>query len=262
MYKHHEESIEKLIEYFRDKEGIISVILGGSVAKGLERVDSDIDAMIVVTDEKFEELKSLNRATEVIRGHCTYEAGYFDIKYMTIDYLEVAAKKGSEPTRNSFVKSRVIYGDNETVHRCVEEIPVFQKCEKDDKMLSFYSALRLSSGYLWNSSKDNPYLRTRSAADTVLFGIRLILQENEVLFPCHKSLFIALDRAEKKPEGIEEKAKKFLAELTEETKADFVNTVLDFIEYVPPTEYSKVLSRFVDDSEKWWFYDSPNIYEW
>ena len=34
MYKHHEESLERLIEYFSDKEEVIAVIFGGSVAKG------------------------------------------------------------------------------------------------------------------------------------------------------------------------------------------------------------------------------------
>ena len=51
MYKHHEESLERLIEYFSDKEEVIAVIFGGSVAKGCERPDSDLDAMIVVTQE-------------------------------------------------------------------------------------------------------------------------------------------------------------------------------------------------------------------
>ncbi len=262
MYKHHEESIQKLIEYFKDMDGLISIILGGSVAKGLERVDSDIDAMIVVTDKKFEELISQNRETETVKGHCTYEEGYFDIKYMTLSYMETAARKGSEPTRNAFVKSRVIWGDNPDVLKYVEEIPVFQKSEKEEKLFSFYAALKLSSGYLWNSSKDIPYLRVRSAADTVLFGLRLILQENEILFPCHKSLFIALSRAERKPKDIDKIANQFLTDLTQESRDLFVNTVLDFIDYVPPENHAKVLSRFVLDSEKWWFYDRPNFYEW
>ena len=51
MYKHHEESLENLKKYFRDKEEVIALIFGGSVAKGCERPDSDLDAMVVITDE-------------------------------------------------------------------------------------------------------------------------------------------------------------------------------------------------------------------
>ena len=38
MYKHHEESIENMKEHFR-KQGTIALILTGSVAKGMERMD-------------------------------------------------------------------------------------------------------------------------------------------------------------------------------------------------------------------------------
>lgn len=46
MYKHHEESLENLKQYFSDREEVIALIFGGSVAKGCERPDSDLDAMV------------------------------------------------------------------------------------------------------------------------------------------------------------------------------------------------------------------------
>lgn len=78
MYKHHEESIEKLKEYFLPMKGMIAIVLDGSIVKGNERPDSDIDALIVVTEETYAELAAQNRLAEVIPGHCTYEGGYFD----------------------------------------------------------------------------------------------------------------------------------------------------------------------------------------
>ena len=53
MYKHHEESLENLKNYFSDREEVIALIFGGSVAKGCERPDSDLDAMVVVTDKDY-----------------------------------------------------------------------------------------------------------------------------------------------------------------------------------------------------------------
>jgi len=47
-------------------------------------------------------------------------------------------------------------------------------------MLSFYAAFNLNYGYFWSVSKDNAYLRIRVASDIVLFGLRLILQNNEL----------------------------------------------------------------------------------
>ena len=49
MYQHHLDSIEKMKEYFRPTEGIIALVLGGSVAKGNERPDSDLDALVILT---------------------------------------------------------------------------------------------------------------------------------------------------------------------------------------------------------------------
>lgn len=80
MLQHHIESAQKLREYFEGQDGVIAVVLDGSTVKGNARPDSDIDAIIVVTEEKYAELAAQNKLAEVIPGHCTYEGGYFDIK--------------------------------------------------------------------------------------------------------------------------------------------------------------------------------------
>jgi len=262
MLEHHKKSVENLIEYFKNDSNVISVVLGGSVAKGRERADSDIDAIIVVTDSRYTALEKENRLSECIYGHCTYENGYFDIKYTTVKYLRALAKRGSEPSRNALGSSKCVFGENKEVIRLIERIPCFQKQEKNDKMLSFYAALNLNNGYFWSVSSGNLYLRIRAASDIVLFGLRLILQNNEVLFPCHKALLETIENLENKPDGIIEKADKFLCCLTEDTKNDFVNTVLNFIDYTPPEDYAEILTRFVDDNELWWYKERPNIAEW
>ena len=66
MYLHHQESVEKLLEYFRPDPDVTAIILGGSVAKGLERSDSDIDAIIVVTEERYAALAAENRLDLVV----------------------------------------------------------------------------------------------------------------------------------------------------------------------------------------------------
>ena len=69
MYRHHEESLENLKQYFSDREEVIALIFGGSVAKGCERPDSDLDAMVVVTDAAYALLAQHNRTAETIEGH-------------------------------------------------------------------------------------------------------------------------------------------------------------------------------------------------
>lgn len=262
MLEHHRQSIENLIGYFKEDAEVVAVILGGSVAKGCERADSDIDAIVVVTESRYAALAKDNRLSECIQGYCPYENGYFDIKYCTEAYLKTLARKGSEPSRNAFLSSKCLFAHNPEVADLIENIPVFQKREKAEKMLSFYSAFNLNYGYFWSCSSDNPYLRTRTVADIILFGFRLLLQENEVLFPCHKALLQTVARLENKPKDILEKANELLSHPSDETKNDFVRGILDSIEYAPPKDLSAVLTRFIDDNELWWYKQRPVIAEW
>lgn len=262
MLKHHEESIQNLIDYFKKDKDVVSIILGGSVAKGCERADSDIDAIVIVTQEKYNLLEKENKLSECIFGYCTYENGYFDIKYSTMEYLKQLSIRGSEPSRNALVGSKCVFGDNNKIQTLICEISKFQIKEKPEKMLSFYSAFNLNYGYFWGVSSNNPYLRLKVCSDIVLFGLRLILQNNEVLFPCHKSLLDTIKKLSCKPQNIISLTNNFIASPNEDTKNEFVNAVLEFIEYAPPKNYDEVLTRFIDDNELWWYKKRPVIAEW
>ena len=262
MRKHHEEAVAKLSEYFRDDLGVLAVILGGSVAKGLEHPKSDIDAMVAVTDARYAELARDGRLAECVWGVCGYEGGYFDIKYCDRDYLASAAARGSEPTRNAFVKARCLWSRDPSIEELVPKIGVFQDGEAAEKMSSFHAAFTLNHGYLWSVSAENRYLRVRAASDIALFGCRMLLQEARVLFPCHKALMDAVGGLARKPDGIEAKADRMLRTFDDDAKNDFVSSILGFIEYRPPEEFDPILTRFVRDHEQWWWKERPVIAEW
>ncbi len=262
MYPHHETSIEKLKDYFASDTDVLALAVGGSVAKGLARADSDIDALVIVTEPRYARLAEENRLSECIFGHCTYEGGYFDLKYFTLPFLRAAAQRGSEPTRNQFAKARLVACHSAEIERLIPQIGVFQQSEKDEKMASFYAALALYAGYFWHSSKTNPYLRVRCAADILLFGYRLLLQENGVLFPSHKALLQTVAALPNKPEGIVAKGERVLAEMSDEAVKDFDDAIRGFIAYQPPKNWAQVLTRFVDDNELWWYKNRPFLAEW
>jgi len=262
MYCHHARSIDNLKKCFTKDKEVLSIILGGSVAKGTARADSDIDAIIVVSDGRYRELERESRLCECIMGHCTYEGGYFDIKYCTVAFLESVAVNGSEPSRNAFLGSCCIYSSDPAIPLLLSKIPVFQIGLKADKMLSFYSAFNLNYGYFWGASSGNPYLRARAATDIVLFGYRMLLQEREVLFPSQKGLLHAMEELEQKPEGIVEKGNLLLSRMDDSSKDSFVSSILEFIKYHPPADYNEVLTRYIDDNELWWYKQRPLIAEW
>lgn len=265
MYKHHEESIKCLVDYFKDDDEVLAVILDGSVAKGCARPDSDIDAMIVVTPERLARQIAQNRHTECISGYCTYEGGYFDLKYCDKNYLEAAAQGASEPTRSAFEGAVCEFSRDTEIPPMVAKIGVFQKQEAADKMLSFYSAYNINRGYFWDMSRDeldNRFLRVEAAANIVLYGLRMLLEENEVFFPCQKSLFKAVSRLEINTQKLLGLANTLLEKQDDKSKLDFEAELAKLLLYCPPSDNAELLTRFVDDNEQWWYRPRPNVPEW
>ena len=267
MYPHHEESIQNLIKYFKDQDGVTAIILGGSIAKGRERPDSDVDAMIVLTPERYQEHEQKGLVTEAIFGHCTYEGGYFDVKYYDKNFLKIVAEKGTEPARSAFTGSRCLYTVDDEIPDLIAKIVAYPTALKEDKMLSFYSAVTLYNGYFWylathNYEKNNYYYKIRTATEIVLYCFRLLLADAEALFPSQRDLCRAVDSLSRKPDHIVEKSERFLRTLDDESRKDFVDSVLNFIQYKPKEDYMLQCSRFVDDNELWWYKHRPMIAEW
>lgn len=262
MYQHHKTSIENLIAYFKPRKEVLAVVLGGSVAKGCERPDSDVDAMVIITPDAYAKRKETNTTVETIHGHCTYENGYFDVKYMTKEYLLEAAEKASEPTRNSFIKSRVLYAHDSEIEAILNRIPVFQKQEKEDKMKSFYSNFSLNYHYFLKDCKPEGYMRMRCISEIIYSIYRMVLQENEVLFPCNRRLEETVEALENRPADLVALGKQLALTQTDELADAFVNAYLSWSSYPLPTDSSQILSRYAADFEQWWRVPRPLVNEW
>lgn len=262
MYKHHEESLENLKNYFSGREEVIALIFGGSVAKGCERPDSDLDAMVVVTEENYAQRVKNHTAVETISGHCTYDGGYFDVKYMTKNFLCDAAEKGSEPARNAFLGARVLFTKDDEIPALVAKIPVFQKEEKEDKMLSFYADFWLNYYYFLQACPVDGYMKLHAVGEVIYSVYRMVLQENEILFPCNR-------RLEEFVEKISDQTGKLVAfgkaaahsQKIEDVKV-FVEYFLEILRWEIPTDISGVLSCYTADFEQWWRIPRPNVNEW
>lgn len=261
MYQHHIDSIEKMKAYYAGKEGLIALVLGGSVAKGNERPDSDLDGMLIVTDEEYERRKAMGKTAECIVGECTYEGGYFDMKYMTKDYIKAAAANASEPTRNSFIGARVLFSSDPEIDELVPKIGVFQTQERDDKMLSFYGAYLLNHNYFIRSCKVDGYMRTHVVGEIIYSIYRMILQENEILFPCNRRLEETVAKCAMKPDNIIELGRKAAKGMDDESIEIFAKAYLSWTKY-PLPEKSAAHSRYVTDYEQWWYTPRPLVNEW
>lgn len=261
MYKHHEQSIENMKKYFR-KQGVIALILAGSVAKGTERPDSDLDGIVILSEEEYAKKEKNHTTTETIDGLCTYEGGYFDIKYMTKQYLKDLAEKGSEPARNGFMKAKILFCNDAEIEELLSLIPVFRKAEKEEKLLSFYSDFWLNYHYFLKSCTIDGYMKMNTIAEIIYSIYRMILQENEILFDCNR-------RLEQQVESVSEKTAELVKmgrrlEISQKIQdADrFVDMFLEITTYVPPADIAVVLTRYSKDFQEWWRQPRPNIKEW
>lgn len=262
MYKHHEESLKIMVEHYRNQTGVIALILGGSVAKGMERPDSDLDGMAVVSEEEFNHRVENGSSTEIITGKCTYPEGYFDVKYITKDFLKIAVDKASEPTRASFYKAQVMFSDDPEIESLVKKIETFQSQEKPEKMLSFYSDLMLCYHYYWKACHVENYMKIRTASEMVYCIYRLILQENEILFPCNRRLEQYVELTPDKPENIVEMCKKFSNTMEDVLLDQIIAAYQGWTKWEHPTDLSVIASRRQLDFEKWWYIPRPLVGEW
>lgn len=262
MYQHHKDSLEIMINLLKEKEGVIAIIFGGSVAKGMERPDSDLDAMVIVTPENYEKRMATGNLSEVIEGKCTYEGGYFDIKYLTKDYILAAANKGSEPTRNAFIAAKVLYSKDPEIEQIVNAIPVFQVNEMEDKQLSFYSALMLNYMYFWKDCKPEGYMKVHVIAEIIYMVYRMILQENRVIFPSNRRLEETVEKLSNKPQNIINLGRKFAESGLDIDCDDFVAAFQKWTSYQAPENLSAILTRYQEDYETWWLKPRPLVNEW
>ncbi len=54
MLKHHEEAMNAAVARVLSEKEPIAILLGGSIARGVERPDSDVDLIVVVTDNEWD----------------------------------------------------------------------------------------------------------------------------------------------------------------------------------------------------------------
>lgn len=109
MHPHHRESSARVAERIAADPEVRALILGGSVAHGFAAPGSDIDVMLVVADEEYEQRLREGRLQYFDSEVCTYEGGYVDGKYLGESFLARVEASGSEPARFAFADAEVLF---------------------------------------------------------------------------------------------------------------------------------------------------------
>ncbi len=200
MYPHHQRTIERVTEHFQADPSINALIIGGSVAKGWAAENSDLDILLVVSAEDFARRTAENQYLYFTRDFCDYEGGYVDGKFIDVPFLEEIADHGNEVARAAFVGTWVAFARDPQVEGLIRRIPVYPEAERDAKLKAFYSQVVVGNWFMQEAVKrGDKYLMTHAAGEMALFGGRLMLAYNRILYPYHKWLMHEVARAPEKP---------------------------------------------------------------
>lgn len=258
---HHRATIEKVTAHFRTDPRYRALIIGGSVVKGLARPDSDVDVMLITTDEEYARLSLQHDLTFYTADLSTYEGGFVDGKFLDHSFLLAAADRGSEPTRWSFSNALIAFSDIPDLDTLVKSINQYPLAEQQAKIRSFYGQFFIAHYYVQGAAqRDNRYLMTRATADLVLFGSRLILAHNRMLFPYHKWLMTEIQCAADKPEHFVALTNDLLQSPTLDTAKAFFESVANFRDW--GVTIREGVNAFTEDSERAWLTGRPALADW
>lgn len=251
MEKHHEESIARVTDHFQKDPDVEALILGGSLAHGYEKPDSDIDIMIIVSDDRYEKQLANGGVHYLNADLCNYPGGYVDGKYLAKGFLKKVAEMGSEPARFAFDGSKILFSRNREVEDTIRMISRYPVEGKQERIRRFHAQFFAWFWFVTEAvKKNNRYLMGMAVAKMVLFGGRLILTHNEMLYPYHKWFLRRLEAAPDKPEGMMECIDRLYSDTTLENAQRLFELVKDFREWVEPG--ASWPSQFVADSEWNW----------
>ena len=259
---HHEQAIQRLIALLEDDPRFLALIIEGSVAHGNARPSSDIDVLLIASDEEYARRERDQDFAYFNDTVCDYPSGYIDGKILSLQFLKDAAQRGSEPTRSAFVGAFPAYSHIPDLPALLKNIPVYPEYERAEKMIAFYSQVLIQGGYFLREAikKNDSYLLTHTVADLVLFGGRLLLAYNRILFSNHKTFLNTLRHASEKPEQVVELAEQLLREPSLEHGRAFSDCISSFQDW--GITYTQALNRFFQDSEWNWRAGRPPLADW
>ena len=154
MHPHHTQSIHNVAEYFQRDPGVLALLLGGSIAHGFESPTSDVDIMIFVSDENYQQRFQKGEIHFYNKELCTYEGGYVDGKYLSLEFVKQFAAGGSEPARFAFAGSnellypyhkwflKVLEGAKDKPDDMLPCIYLLNESPIDEKIEVFYEKIR------------------------------------------------------------------------------------------------------------------------
>lgn len=261
MYRHHQSTLDALAAQLQPDEDVIALLLAGSIAKGWEREDSDVDVIIVNTDQAFEAHLAKNEVAYFNRDIATYEGGYIDGKYINKQFLYDVISQGSEVAKSAFLGAKVVFSRDDEIGGLLEQVCAYPEADRERKIRSFVAQVMLWRWYVSEAEKrSDRYLLLQSTSELVLFGSRLMLAYNRLIYPYHKWLRRQLEKADDLPENFFTLMDATLENPGFETANAYAESLLQFQDWDVSLEKAIVL--FLHDREWNWRETKAPIHDW
>jgi len=198
--RHHGRLIDRAVERFASDPGVLSIVVGGSVAHGLAQAGSDVDLMLVLDDDEIEHRPAPAFADASLAD---YDGGYADVKLVSAGFLAEVADHGSEPARWAFQDAFEVWSRVDGIDVALAAAAAYPEAEREEKIRDFVAHAAIATWYLGEAERRNdPYLTQYAGSRLVLYAGRAVLAHNRRLFPFHKWFLHELERVPEQPERL------------------------------------------------------------
>ena len=258
---HHLQGIENLGKAYENDDRFQAIIIGGSVAKGCARDDSDVDFMIVATDEEFQQRQKTGDLFINRTDLTEYKGGFVDGKIIDMAYLNQVAQKGNEPTRAAFDGAFTVFSRIKNLDLLIDRIKTYPESSRREKLRKFYSMSFIQDWLMGEAERhDNLYTKSRAASQLCLFSGRLILAYNRIFFPYHKWFYEYLKKCPEKPTGLLDKMNQVLRQPNAENSRALFRCVKEFKDW--GISDIEAFRWFMEDVEWAWMEDKATLEDW
>lgn len=170
-----------------------------------------------------------------------------------MEFIKTLMERGSAPARYAFKDSIILFSRINNLQNILADIVRFLLQEKASRRMRFAAQLLAWKWYYSEAvKKQNLYLINLSVHKLVLFSCRLILNENNMLYPYHKWLLRVVKTAPDKPDNFDEAVE--VEQVMTEHSLEYVNQFCrQVLQYVGLEENSLDWPNyFIQDSELNW----------
>jgi predicted nucleotidyltransferase len=257
--RHHSETIERFAEKTRADDRALGLVVTGSVARGTERADSDVDVYLIVTEEAFEAARASGTLSYIDSAVASYAGGYVDVKVVSPRWLQAAREHADEPTRASLTGAMVNWSLLPELDAQLAAIAdVRDDASWQRALVTHVATYRLYGGYFLGQSEQlgDPLLRYVSATQFAMAVGRAVLAKHRVLFAGPKYLQRSLHAIEG-ARIVARELEAFLEQPTSERAASIMTTVEPLL--AAPLTPEATLSRYVEDHELAWLWNAPLV---